>query len=624
MKRKTISGVVLGLLLIGLGASVAVASICEPATFMDLPPDTIITSAGLVSPGANIGGQLITVPFCRVQVTHKMPYDIVFGDADVYSEVWLPTTTWNGRYLGTGNGGSAPTISYSALNSGIKAGYATANTSMGTHSDPPLGSLDFRFGNGHPQRWINFGVRSTHAMSVAAKAITKAFYEQAPQYSYFTGCSTGGQQAMAEAQSHPEDYDGIVVGAGAFDRTHVHMKGIWVYQTNHFKNPPEDFTFNDINYIPAAKFPYITQAVIAACDALDGVVDGIIDDPRNCHFDPMSMLCQGPETDSCLTAAQAATMAKIWKGVFNPRTGVQIVPGLTIGSESNPWGTGSYIGPPPNQPQLPILNGLINWALGADFDGRYFDWDQDVAIVDDTLASIVNFVDPDLSPLNARGGKVLMWHGWADPLVYSMDSPNYYEKVLKKMGGLKEVKNFARLFMAPGVGHCGYGGPGPNVFDSLGALVNWVENGKAPDQIIALRVEPLLTRPLCAYPEVARWNGIGDKKVAENFMCVPPVEVRIEPETLNLKSKGVFTAFITVPEGYDGRDWGISDLKCQGADMVKSSVSHDGRTYIAKFNRQDLINVAAGEAVTFKVEGLFKKGGKQALLLGYDTLRVIK
>ncbi len=630
-----------------LGTSPAFATAeCKVETFTglsDLPPDTIITNAEMVYPGPfNIPPAppvATTVPFCRVVVTNTRPPDPNPGNADIYSEVWLPTDYWNGKYLGTGNGGSAPYFRYDATNAGITAGFATANTTMGSHSDPALGTLNFSFGVGHPQRWIDFGYLSTHLMTVDAKAFIKAFYGTPPAYSYFTGCSTGGQQGMVEAQRYPEDYDGIVVGAGAFDRVPTHEKIAWIYQTNHFLNPPKDFTPVLDHYIPLAKWTNITKAVITACDGLDGVEDGLIDDPRECSFDATAMICQGADVPTCLSPGQASTMNQIWRGTFSPKTGKRLVLGMTKGSEWDPV-TGpllypaAFEGPPPSQPQPPLLGQLMNWAPGLEnFDMHYYDWDQDLAIVDSALAPIVNAVNPNLSPFNARGAKLLMYHGWADPLVYSLESTNYYENVLETMGGLNKVKDFARLFMVPGMGHCGLGGPfspylkGGTQFDTLGALVNWVEHDQAPDRIIATNPGTGVTRPLCPYPEVARYNGSSDPNGindASNFMCVPPVEIRIEPETINLKSKGVLTAFITVPAGFDVRDWGISDLKCQDASMTQGSVSKDGRTYTAKFRVQDLKNTTTGKAVTFTVEGLFKKGGEQALLLGFDVVRVIK
>jgi feruloyl esterase len=474
---------------------------------------------------------------------------------------------------------------------------------------------------------------------------------------------------MSEAQRYPEDYNGIVAGSGAFNRVPTHEKIIWMYQTNQFLAPPKDFTRDPDHYITPGPLPdfgkwaLITNAVITACDGLDGVLDGIIDDPRQCEFDANTLLCPAAtDSPTCLTPGEVWSINHLWRGTFNPRTGEMIVSGMTKGSESDPSPyrgiTGIYFyplafeGPPPGQPQIPLTpendyshpsgagggGELLNWAPSLkNFDLRYFDWDHDAAIVDRELAPILNATNPDLHAFKAHGGKLIMFHGWADPLVYSVESPNYYENVLETMGGLNKVKGFARLFMVPGMGHCGFGGPFPAVFaDSLsgnnvtyglGSLVNWVENGKAPDQIIVLNPfipAPGMTRPLCPYPEVARYSGSGSTNDAANFLCVPPVEIRIEPETINLKSKGVLTAFITVPAGFDVRDWGISNLECQGAPMTRGSVSYDGRTYIAKFSIQDLTNTAVGKEVTFKVEGLFEKGGKQALLLGFDVVRVIK
>lgn len=664
MKRKTIFSIVIGLVtMIAWGtSSVFAVAPCQVGTFTNLPPNTIITAADSVVAGATVGGQTITVPFCRVQVTNTRPYDVTPGDADIYSEVWLPLA-WNGKYLGLGNGGSAPGFQWAGLNDGITAGYGTANTTMGTHENMPTeplgGALEFSFGIGHPQRVINFGYLATHLMTISAKDIIKTFYGKSPAYSYFDGCSTGGQQSMSEAQRYPEDYDGIVAGSGAFNRIPTHEKLVWMYQTNQFLDPPKDFTRDPDHYIPPGTLPnfgkwaLITNAVIAACEGQNGVLDGIVDDPRECKFDANTLLCPaGTDSPTCLTPGEVWTINQLWRGTFNPRTGERIVLGMTKGSESDPspYGpiTGIYFYPVAfegPQPPLPLSPSwglgaakLLNWAPGLEnFDLRYFDWDRDAAIEDLELAPILNATDPDLSRFKARGGKLIIYHGWADPLVYSLESPKYYEEVLETMGGLNKVKDFARLFMVPGMGHCGLGGPFPAVFadslngdyltNGLGSLVNWVETGEAPDQIIALNPfipPPGMTRPLCPYPEVARYSGSGSTNDAANFLCVPPVKIRIEPETINLNSKGELTAFITVPEGFDVRDWGISNLECQGAPMITGSVSDDGRTYIAKFSIQDLTNTAPGKGVTFKVEGLFKKDGKQALLLGSGVVRVTK
>jgi len=651
MRRIRMFGIALIIItMAALGTSQVLAASCAVGTFTNLPDDTIITSAGSVAPGAVIGGVTITVPFCRVQVTNLRPYDVTPGDADIYSEVWLPDT-WNGKYLGLGNGGSAPNFQWASLNSGITNGYATANTTMGTHenmpNEPLAGGLEFSFGIGHPQRVINFGYLATHLMTITAKDLIKTFYGSSPAHSYFTGCSTGGGQGMHEIQRYPEDYDGIVVGAGAFNRVASHEKLVWMLQTNQFRNPPKDFARTQDHYLepgtlPAdwGKWALITNALTNACDGLDGVLDGIIDDPRQCNFDANTLLCPaGTDSLTCLTLGEVWTISQLWMGAFNPRTGKRIILGMTKGSESDSSVykgiTGIYFyplafqGPKPFDP-IPSNWGLgtaklLNWAPSlTNLDLRYYDWDQDAAVAYRELAPTLNATDPDISRFKARGGKLIMYHGWADPLVYSLESPLYYENVMEIMGGLNKVKDFTRLFMVPGMGHCGFGGPFLGSFDTLSALVNWVEKDQAPDRIIATNSFTSMTRPLCPYPEVARYSGSGSTNDAANFLCVPPVEIRIEPETINLKSKGEFTAFITVPAGFDVRDWGISNLKCQGAPMIKGSVSQDGRTYIAKFSRQDLPNTAPGEEVTFKVEGLFKKGDKQALLLGFDVVRVIK
>ncbi|MGZ6209762.1 MAG: tannase/feruloyl esterase family alpha/beta hydrolase [Syntrophales bacterium] len=661
MRTKRIFGIVISVVtMIALGSSPVFAASCDVATFTNLPPNTSVTSATLVipstppAPPVTVGGVTITATFCRVQVTNQRPYDVTPGDADIYSEVWLPLA-WNGRYLGLGNGGSAPAFQWATLNAAMTAGYATANTTMGTHETG--GSLDFDFGVGHPQRVINFGYLATHLMTLSAKDIINTFYGSSPAYSYFTGCSTGGQQSMSEAQRYPEDYDGIVAGSGAFNRVPTHEKMVWQYQANQFLAPPKDFTRDPDHYIPPGvlnpplsadfgKWALITQAVINTCDGLDGVVDGIVDDPRQCNFDANTLLCPaGTDSPTCLTPGQVWTINQLWRGTFNPRTGKQIVFGMTKGSEADPspFKTSSGIrfyplafeGPKPPLALTPLKGELLNWAHGLEnFDLQYFDWDHDTAIVANELGPILNATDPDLSRFNARGGKLIMYHGWADPLVYSLESPNYYENVLATMGGLNKVKNFARLFMIPGTGHCGIGGPFPAILkdalgtnyitNGLGSLVNWVEKGESPDAIIAANFfAPSVTRTLCPYPEVARYKGSGSTNDATDFVCVPPVTIRIEPGTINLKSKGVLTAFITVPAGFNVLDWGISNLQCQGAPMTNGSVSKDGLIYIAKFNTQDL-KVAAGNQVTLKVQGLFKKGGEQALLLGFDTVKVIK
>lgn len=603
------------------GATPAAAEPCELATFESLNlPDTEITEAQMV-PANTFWYYGLHPEFCRVAAT-LTPSD----DSNIKVEVWMPiTASWNGNYLGYGNGGAAGSIHTFLLTWGVASGFATAHTDMGTEST----TWDWTFGQGHPEKVIDWGWRSTHLMTVAAKQFINAYYGEDPQYSFFAGCSTGGDQALTEAQRFPEDYDGILAGDPAHNRTPLHAVGYWIYQATHY---------TDESYFAASKVPFIAAEVRAGCDSVDGLLDGLIDDPRQCDFDLAELLCQGAEDDTCLTAPQVEALRKIYAGPSNPRTGEQIFPGLPFGSEDSNDGLAGTIGPPPSEPQPPMLGGLVHWALGEDFDARFFDWDEDMSTVNDQLAAILNAVDPDLSAFKARGGKLLIYTGWGDALIYPQDTVNYYEDVMDTMGGPEETRDFARLFMVPGMSHC-YDGDCPNSLggafsphagddaqhNALLALQQWVEQGVAPVQIIATQIGgtyPGRTRPLCSYPEVARYSGTGSINDAANFMCVPPVEVRIEPEVLNLGSKGKFTAFITVPEGYDVRDWGIRNVECEGASAVNGKVSRGGRTYIAKFNRQDLQNIPAGDAVTFKVKGVFPQNGNQAQFQGYDTVRV--
>ncbi len=417
-----------------------------------------------------------------------------------------PPPAWNRKFLGTGNGGAAGRISYGPLSNGIQRGYATSNTDMGSTGS----GLDFSFAIGHPELQKDFVFRSTHLMTVVAKQIVQAYYGQrTPAAAYFQGCSTGGHEAMTEAQRFPDDYDGIVSGDPANNRTHLHIVSLWNYQAMH-ESPA--------SLIPAAKLPMINHAVIAACDALDGIVDGVIDDPRRCNFDPATIQCPGADAPNCLTQPQVVTLRKVYDGPHNPRTGELIFPGMKPGSEINAGGRERALGKAPGP-------GLINWA--SNYTGPKFDFDHDMATVDEQLASWVNDMNPDLSAFRKHGGRLLMYSGWADPLIPSQDVVNFYEKIEQKMGGPEKTQEFARLFMVPGMGHCS-GGVGPNHFDALGALEPWVEKGTAPDSIIASKIAKNVTertRPLCPYPQIARWKGTGNTDEAANFACVNPVPV---------------------------------------------------------------------------------------------------
>jgi feruloyl esterase len=489
-------------------AGEASAASCESLASLSLP-DTTITMAQIVAPGAfaalavrggRVPGPFAKLPsFCRIAATLKPT-----SDSDIKVEVWLPTNGWNGKFQAVGNGGWAGTISYPAMAEALQRGYATTSTDTGHVGGSGLFAL------GHPEKIIDFAYRSEHEMTVKAKAIVAAFYGNGPKYSYWNGCSTGGRQGLAEAQRFPEDFDGIIAGAQANPRTRLGAWHLAIGQAA-LKDPAA--------FIPPNKYPAIHRAVLEACDAIDGVKDGLINDPPRCHFDPKVLTCKGPDGidgPDCLTPRQVET-AKIVLSPVRTSRGEEIFPGYAPGAELG-WG-GLVGGPEPTAITLDHYKYVVfkdpNW------DWRTFDLERDVAIADKVDNGTINAIDPNLKPFTTRGGKLLMYHGWSDQLVGPGTSVNYYKSVTKALGGPSKTMASVRLFMVPGMGHCG-GGEGPNTFDMVTALEQWVEHGKAPDQILASHVTNGVsdrTRPLCPYPQVATYTGSGSIDEAASFTC---------------------------------------------------------------------------------------------------------
>ncbi len=343
-------------------------------------------------------------------------------------------------------------------------------------------------------------------MTVQAKAMIAAYYGSPAKHAYWNGCSEGGGQGLSEAQRFPDDYDGILAGAPANYFVHLQIGGNWISQAIH-KEPS--------TMIAPAKLPAITAAALAECDTLDGVKDGVLEDPRQCHFDPESLLCKGEESDSCLTAPQIAGLKKVYEGAKNPRTGEQIFPGYMRGSEAG-WGfwiAGTQV-PPRNAQHGIMLSSMVNLVLeDHKWDWRTFDFDKDVAYADKKVGTEINQINPDLSGFKKDGGKLLQYHGWNDPAISPLNSVNYFESVQKKMG---DTSSFYRLFMIPGMEHC-IGGPGASNFDHMQVIVKWVEDGIAPDRIVGSR--PGRTHPLCAYPKVAKYTGKGSTDDETNYAC---------------------------------------------------------------------------------------------------------
>ncbi len=426
------------------------------------------------------------------------------SDSDIEFEVWLPVK-WNGRFEAVGNGGLAGAISTQAMTEALRDGYATASTDTGHKGTPITGDWAL----GHPEKIIDFGYRAVHLLTVQAKALIYKYYGTAPRYSYWNGCSEGGGQALSEAQRFPGDYNGIIAGAPANYLVHLQAGGNWISQAIHI---------DPATFIPADKLPSISAAVLAQCDAADGVKDGVIEDPRTCHFDPSVLECKGADSSSCLTESQIEGLKKVYAGAKNQRTGEQVFPGYMRGSEIlwGFWIAGTEV--PPGDFQHAIMAAFFANFVFDDphWDWKSFDFDKDVAFADKKIGAIVNQINPDLSAFRMHGGKLLQYHGWSDPAISPLNSVDYFESVQKKMG---DTQSFYRLFMAPGMGHCA-GGPGPNTFDKMTVIVDWVEHGKAPNRIVASR--PGRTRPLCAYPEVAKYKGTGSIDDAANFVCARP------------------------------------------------------------------------------------------------------
>lgn len=478
-------------------------------------PDVKVTSAQLVQAGAFVpppGGPgpvrppaavFKTLPaFCRVAVTLTPT-----ADSDIRSEIWLPLSGWNGKFQVVGNGGWAGNLSYPNMGEALAAGYATASTDTGHVND---GSPDASFAYKHPEKMLDFGWRALHETTVTGKNLIKAFYLSPSKEAIYNGCSTGGRQGLNAVQRFPMDFDGVIVGAPVNPMTRLHAGSLYNSIFAH-KDPA--------NYIPPAKYAMIHKAVLDACDRLDGVKDGLIENPTVCHWKPESLQCKAGDGPNCLTKAQVAMVNTIYGGAKNPRTGEQIFPGWEHGSE---MGFRVTAGPEPEGPAV----GTFRYAVfqNPDWDWHTLDFDKDIALADKMGAAQIDAVATDLSPFFTHGGKLLMYHGWADPNVAPRNTVNYYTKVLQTMGGESKVTDSIRLFMVPGMGHCG-GGEGPNTFDRVGALEQWLSSGQAPSEMVASHStngQVDRTRPLCAYPRQARYKGAGSIDDAANFSCVAP------------------------------------------------------------------------------------------------------
>lgn len=443
--------------------------------------------------------------FCRVSA--------VISPA-IRFELWLPLTNWNGKFQGTGNGGYNGSIVYLALAEGLRRNYATSSTDMGhaaTLPDPSSWAL------GHPELVVDQAYRAQHETAVNSKKIIGAFYRKSPRYSYFTGCSSGGWQGLTEAQRFPEDYDGILAGAPAINVIHLHAATLWNVQAE--------------QKIAPGKYRLVTDAVLAKCDARDGVRDGLLADPLSCPFSPAELACKlGEAASRCLTEKEVRAFGMIYQGVRWP-SGESIYPGWPLGSEyafsdlsSLEW----------QQSLTALAAGTFKNMAFQDpsWDHRQIDFERDVRKADARIGAVVNAYSPDLWPFRYGGGKLILYHGWDDSLISARNTLEYYQHVAAFMTGARDtgesgsadIQDFARLFLMPGVHHC-RGGPGPDQFDGLTALEQWVEQGVAPAQIVASHSTNGTvdrTRPLCPYPKISVYQNRGSTDEAKSFSCRVP------------------------------------------------------------------------------------------------------
>jgi feruloyl esterase len=507
----------------------AEARTCESLLTLNLPK-TVMTGAQSIPVGDFTPPGSTTVlhalpAFCRVTATiSPVP------DSSIGIEVWLPLTTWNGKYQQSGDHGFGGVFFWGEMVSQIKRGYATGITNDG-HTGA---SFDVSWGINHPEKMVDYAWRAVHELSEKAKLVIAAYYGRAPRYSYFNGCSDGGRQGLKAAQMTPDDFDGIIAGSGFPDHT---GNQTWAFTS----------AINSVNagMVGASRKTALTIAqngATAACDALDGAIDGVIRDPRICHFDPRTLVCKSAGQSNCLTQAQADAIRANYRTVRDPVTGKYVMSGMKRGSEFNQI-TFDFTGPvftPFYVNAYKLAKNDLNW------DPATFDLHKDLPVLEKTWG-ITNAIDTDLRPFKKAGGKLIQWHGWDDGATTSGFIVKLYEETVEKTGRgnddkkLEDVQDFYRLFMMPGVGHCGTG-PGPDNIgaenqtavsndpehDVVSALEAWVEKGVAPKKLIATKFinnDPTqgiaMQRPICPYPSEAVYKS-GNTNDATSFVCGSP------------------------------------------------------------------------------------------------------
>ena len=530
----------LGLLLIGGGHAAADAADCTGLKALEVPHGTI-TSADIIGDGVfhedtavgRAGRTYTGLPaFCRVRgLSTPVP------GSEIEFEVWLPQRNWTGRLHMIGGGAYNSNIAYQQMISRLRAGDVAVATNTG-HKGAEL-----TFVIGHPESIADFAHRAVHESVVAAKQVTKAYYDAPAHHAYFSGCSTGGYQGLTEAQRYPDDFDGIIAGAPGNNRSNLNLAFLWQFLSNH---RPGD---NEHQIVPTEKLAMINRAAVAACDRMDGVTDGVINDPRACHFNLASLKCTAADGPNCLTSEQIDAVQKMYDGPKDKRTGKPLYPGFVASAEGGvanadeKYPGWSEFWANPAHPDEPARADFFRYWVNDDpkWDWWAFNWGSDIDAVRAKIGKITDSTDTDLSRFQSHRGKMMMFIGWQDPVGAAGEAINYYEGVEAHAGS--KTQDFVRLYMVPGMVHCA-GGPGATNFstatrdstppvsdaqhDMAVALQDWVEKGIVPESLIATKYESgkgpdgkiAFQRPLCVYPKVARYKG-GPQESADSFTCGP-------------------------------------------------------------------------------------------------------
>ncbi|MCP5411647.1 MAG: tannase/feruloyl esterase family alpha/beta hydrolase [Alphaproteobacteria bacterium] len=506
------------------------AQSCAALAGKRLSPDTVIESAVFKPDGDTVGNTKVTAPFCRVAGVARPTADSRIG-----FEVWLPpASVWNGRFQGEGSGGSAGSLSPGPMAAALRRGFATMSTDNG-HLDGEGGGHGLSWAYGHPEKMIDWAWRGLHLSTVAAKQVIRDFYGKPAQYNYFLSCSAGGHHAIMEATRFPQDYDGLVGGAAPWKWTALMFGHTWNAMP----------ALKDQSAVTPDSVAILNRKMVAACDRLDGVEDGVIADPRRCTVDPVQFQCKTGQSADCLTPVQVAAARHIYAGATRS-DGTQLMPGQVRGTELG-W-IGQMTGPTPGGSSWEF------WKMAAFQDPNFvytsFDFDKDTAralnarLSNTTLGAAYDQT-PDFDAFAKRGGKFLLFQGWADPVITPLMDVDFVNKVIARYGE-KDAERFLRFFLLPGMGHCsggvGYshigGATGAPVQDDADhdmerAIEAWVEKGRAPARLIAARMDAdrnvTATQPVCQYPKLAQYDGRGDPKAAASYSCRDPGPMPPQP-----------------------------------------------------------------------------------------------